>query len=174
MSPQSLLYILVGIVLLLLGRKLFWLFVGIAGFLFGMEWAPRLLGHETGTTALVLAIAAGIVGAVVAILAQKLAIGFAGFLMGGYVGQEFFRSVSTRDHLDWLAYFIGGILGAVLLLVIFDWALIILSSFAGAMLIVDALDAEQPAATWILVVLFVVGLVVQTGLFRRESSPAEG
>jgi hypothetical protein len=36
----------IGILLLFLGRKLFWLFVGVVGFLSGIQFAPQFLPTE--------------------------------------------------------------------------------------------------------------------------------
>ncbi len=73
-------------------------------------------------------------------------------------------------------YFIAGIIGAVLFLLLFNAALIVLSSLAGAYLVV--LGAEQlrlisPAPeTALVIVLAVVGIVVQARPWRsRKPSP---
>src|SRR6516164_9389471 len=78
--------VLVGVAILLLGRKLFWLFVAALGFVFGSQIAAQVT-HQPASAPVVLlvAIALGIVGAVLAILLQKIAIGVAGFIAGGRI-----------------------------------------------------------------------------------------
>ena len=58
--------LLIGIVLLLFGRKLFWLFVGAAGFLVGMDIANRFFTGPDATK-LIIALLVGIIGAFLAV-----------------------------------------------------------------------------------------------------------
>ncbi len=72
MNQTAIVHLLLGIVLLLLGRRLFWFFVGVAGFLVGMNIAEQFVVGPPGTN-LLIAIVAGILGAVIAIFLQKVA-----------------------------------------------------------------------------------------------------
>src|SRR6202040_2527735 len=74
---------LIGAVILLFGRKLFWLFVAAVGFAAGVEFAPHLIHEPSPLLALTLALVLGFVGALLAIFLQKIAIAVAGFLAGG-------------------------------------------------------------------------------------------
>lgn len=160
--------LLVGAVLLLLGRKLFWLFVGAAGFFFGMEAAATALPHQPDA-ALIAGLILGLICAVIAILVQKVAIGIAGFLSGGYFLMVALRAWEIQTPgSEWIAFLIGGIIGAVLMYAVFNWALIILSSISGAHLIVQPLALTHEMATAAFVVLVVVGILVQG---RLLSSP---
>jgi hypothetical protein len=64
----------------------------------------------------------------------------------------------------WLALVIGGVLGAVLLGVAFEWTLIGLSSLAGAMLVAGALDLTSTMHLLVLGGLFVLGVIIQSAL----------
>ncbi|MEO5718528.1 MAG: hypothetical protein ABIR29_08155, partial [Chthoniobacterales bacterium] len=77
--------VVVGIALLLFGRKLFWLFVAALGFAIGLQLAPYLSQHPPLWLSLLLSLGLGLLGALLALLLQKLAIGIAGFLVGGRV-----------------------------------------------------------------------------------------
>jgi len=76
--------LILGVALLVAGRKLFWLFVGAAGFVTGIQLAtwfwqgPELL-------AIVIGLVVGVIFALLAIFLQGVAIGIAGFLAGGYI-----------------------------------------------------------------------------------------
>jgi hypothetical protein len=73
--------IILGLAVLVLGRKLFWLFVGVAGFVFGLNLATELLGGEQADWLILAAgLAVGLLGAVVAIVVQRIAIGIASCL----------------------------------------------------------------------------------------------
>lgn len=166
--------LLVGGALLVLGRKLFWLFVAAVGFAAGWAVATDLLSVQPEWLALVIALVIGVAGALVAQLVQRMAVGLAGFLAGAFLALSLVRLL----HLEaawwgWLALVAGGIVGAILLGAAFEWALIGLSSLAGAMLIAGALDLSSTAHLLALIGLFVVGIIVQSvlrGGARRKPS----
>ena len=181
MNQMAIVNLLLGIVLLILGRKLFWLFVGVAGFLVGIEIAERFVAGPQGTKLLV-AIAAGILGAVIAIFLQKVAIAIAGFVIGGYITVELLREsalfpaalVGIHGTAFSVPYIIGGIIGAVLLFVLFDWGLIVLSSLSGASLIVHSITFQRHALPLLFAVLVVIGILVQARMKPRSRAPAGG
>jgi len=67
---------------------------------------------------------------------------------------------------------IGGIIGAVLLLVLFDWALIVVSSLIGAHLIVyqSAIVLPQSGSIIVFIGLVVIGILVQAASLRRSGA----
>jgi hypothetical protein len=163
--------ILTGALLLLFGRQLFWLFVGIAGFLVGMEAAGY---YFTGTeiARVLIALAIGLLGAVLAILFYKVAVAIAGFFVGAYLAVQMtaYLGVSLSQAMIWVPYIIGGIIGGVLVLLLFDWALIILSSVVGATLIVQATTIVPIDVALFFVILVVVGILVQGAVLVRSRS----
>ena len=62
--------LLAGIVLLLAGRRLYWLFVAAIGFLAGLELAPRFLPQQPDLVIVIIAAVLGVAGALLAIVAQ--------------------------------------------------------------------------------------------------------
>lgn len=159
---------LIGIVILLFGRKLFWLCVGGVGFLAGIELAPRLVTEPSPLLQLVIALVLGLVGALLAFVLQKIAVAVVGFLAGGKlagaVAAAFFVHYSNYSAIIFL---IGGIIGAILLLFLFDWALIVVSSLIGAHLIQNAIVLPPSGSTIVFLALAVIGIVVQAASFRR-------
>jgi len=61
---------------------------------------------------------------------------------------------------------VGGIIGAILLLTVFDWALIILSSMIGGAFFADGVGSEKDALL-IFVGALTVGVIVQSLQLRR-------
>lgn len=170
MSADTAVQILVGVVLLILGRKLFWVFVGAAGFLVGLNFAQGMLAGRPSWMILTVALAAAILGAVLAIFLQKVMLAIAGFLIGGYLMLELLRtaSITTPHSWAWAVYAVGGIIGAVLVLVLFDWALIILSSLAGALLITQHLHLGSLTAGILTLALLTLGIIIQASLMRKR------
>src|SRR5438270_14089634 len=81
--PVPIASVLVGALVLFLGRKLFWLFVAAVGFAIGIEIAPHLLHEPSPLLAISVALVLGFLGALFALFLQKIAIGVVGFLVGG-------------------------------------------------------------------------------------------
>ncbi len=170
-NPLPIINIVGGALLLALGRKIFWFFVAASGFYAGLELATRYLSVKPEWLALLIALAVGLVSALLAYFFQKLVIGVAGFLAGAFIASRLVSHLGTQvKGWDWLIILIGGIVGIVLIYVIFEWALIILSSLAGAILIVEEFKLASLLGILVGVILFVVGFVFQTGLNRREAS----
>jgi len=158
--------IILGITLLLFGRKLFWLFVAVAGFIVGVEFAAMFLADKPQWVLLLVGIAAGSLGALVAIFAQRIAFALAGFYAGTFLTllltQPF---ISSEVILIFLLA--GGVIGAILSAWILDPALIILSCLIGAGAIVKALGTGQLLSAVIFVMLVAAGIFTQTKLFTR-------
>lgn len=166
---MNIVYIIAGVAMLILGRKSFWLFVGGVGFILGVTLLPRILPGQSETVILTISLIAGLLGAVVAVMLQKVAVGIAGFFAGGYV-VYYLIDFLTMDvgQFFWLAVIAGGILGAVLAGSMFDWALILLSSASGAMIIVQSLNLPSPLSIVVLAGLFIVGILMQANIKQKE------
>ena len=164
---------LIGVVVLFFGRKLFWLCVAAVGFAAGVELAPHLIQDPTPLVQLTVALLLGFLGALLALFLQKLAIGIVGFAAGARlaVGLAATFYVDT-EHFYWLTFIIGGIIGAILLIALFDWALIFLSSLLGAHLILSAITLPPTGATVLLIGLTILGVIVQGSIFRRSRTVA--
>jgi len=159
----------VGVIILLFGRKLFWLCVAAVGFAAGVELAPHLVQQPSPLLALTFALILGFVGALLALFLQKIAIAIVGFISGGKLALAVAAAfVGNAVEFYWVIFIIGGIVGALLLLLLFDWALIFLSSMVGAYLILSAVKIPPTGTTILFVVLVIVGVLVQAGALRRS------
>lgn len=160
-----------GAIVLLFGRKLFWLCVAAFGFAAGVELAPHVLVQPTPLLQLTFALVLGFVGALLALLLQKIAVGLVGFGAGARLAVELAAAFTGQANYYWLIFFVGGIVGAILFVALFDWALIVLSSLLGAYLILGAITLPKTGATIVLIALTVFGIIVQAAIFRRARAP---
>ncbi|PYI41473.1 MAG: hypothetical protein DMF12_10220 [Verrucomicrobia bacterium] len=161
---------LIGIVILLFGRKLFWLCVAAVGFVAGVELAPHLVNEPSALLQLTVAIVLGLIGALLALFLQKVAIAVFGFLAGGKLA----GAIATAFFVHYVQYstvifVVGGVVGAILLLTLFDWALIVVSSLIGAHLIQSAIVLPPSGSTIVFIGVAIVGIVVQAASFRRSA-----
>src|SRR6266498_4688539 len=160
---------LIGVVILLFGRKLFWLCVAAVGFAAGVEIAPHLVHEPSTLLALTVALVLGFIGALLALFLQKIAIAVAGFLTGGKLAVAIVAALFAQyAHSFGITFLIGGIIGALLLLALFDWALIVLSSVVGAHLIQSALTLPPSGSTILFVGLAAIGIIVQATELRSS------
>jgi len=159
---------LLGISLLIWGRKLFWLFVAAAGFMTGLQVAARIIGGPQW-----LGIAIGIFfaigAALLAVFLKTVAIGVAGFLMGGMV----LTSIASFFGADagllyWGLFLVGGLGGIILIGMFFDLAVIWLSSLAGAFLLMNVFPLEGIARVLVFVGILFAGVIYQTSQWRND------
>jgi hypothetical protein len=186
--------IVVGLIESLFGRKLFWLFVAIGGFLVGWFLVPAIWDtvHSSGALPhwerLVIGLASAVVLGFAAFRFTRIMVSVAGFLIFAtatvlvvrYFGGDALLPTGTRDF--WIAFACGGVAGAVILGLLFDWALIVLTALFGAGAAADGIMylvwphkptlADPGPAKWIegslVGVIFVIGLVVQIMMKRRR------
>jgi hypothetical protein len=159
----------VGAAILILGRKLFWVFVGAIGFVLGMDIAGHFLQGRPDWLILIVAFGTGIIGALLALFLQRAAILVAGFFSGGHIAITLLSISGWQLSLpSWVPFIIGGIIGAVLLYSLFDWALVFLSSLSGAGLIVQSFPLTPQTQGLVFIGLVVLGVFIQAGLMKKE------
>lgn len=161
--------ILIGTGLLLFGRRAFWLFVAGAGFVAGLSLANNFLqGSEA--VGIIIGIGVGLLAALLAVFVQRFAISLAGFLAGGYIALQFLPVLNLEG--GWwttvLTFIIGGVIGVFLVGMFLDWALISLSSLAGASLVTEALNLSGGLGMMVFVLLIVIGVVFQARELRQD------
>jgi len=166
---MNLINLVLGIVLLTTGKKLYWLFVGVVGFVIGMGLATQLVLNPPWLV-YVIALGAGILGAILAHFLQHLALSLVGFLVGAYGAFRLTGLLGiTAEPNIWMAFIIGGIVGLLLVSSAFNWSLYILSSWAGATMVTEAIGLQATVGTVVFFALFVLGMIIQVGLFRDQS-----
>jgi hypothetical protein len=166
--------VIVGVAILLFGRKLFWLFVAALGFAIGLEIATYFMKEPPQWMMLLVALGCGVIGALLAILLQKFAIAVAGFLAGGRIAWALAAAFFVEHaHYRGITFVIGGIVGALLLLALFDWVLILLSSVEGAHLIGNGITLPEKGAMILFIALAVIGVVIQGSMLRRSKRVAD-
>lgn len=166
--------LLVGVLLLTLGRRLFWLFVGAVGFVLGTQFAERFMQGQPDATTVLFALVCGVVFAVLAMFLKKAALGIAGFFAGGYLlwRLSMFNGWDGALSLSpWIFFFIGGVIGSALINTFFTWALVALSAAGGAALVCETLDRSLHPGPQTAAILFtaltVAGALFQLGVLRR-------
>lgn len=153
-----------GLVLLLAGRKFFWLAAAMVAFLFTFNLFENLFGG--GWLGILVALA---VGAFFAWLATRY-IKLVGELMGALAGGVGLPILLSQFGIHWgylLEAAIGALIGFLVMRFLFDWGLILLTSWAGASVVSDQVGGRFTLGTTIVTIIFLVLLVV--GIFVQAS-----
>ena len=167
--------ILTGLMLIVLGRQIFWLFVAGTGFVTTLEIVGQLAVAWPDWLVAIVALLAGIIGALLAIFLQEIAVAVGGFFAGGYIVMALLRMFEVQiPVLVWALPLIGAVVGVILALLTFDWALIVLSSLSGASILAQAVNLNRPLTLLVFVGAFILGVVIQTRMMRRRQSLVAG
>jgi hypothetical protein len=165
---------ILGLVLLLRGRKLYWFFIGLVGFIVGVFIGFTFV-TAGGWLRWALIIGLGVGFALLARLAQKIMAVVTGALVLAGIGYML-PPVSWPVAARYIVTAILGFIGAIIGLKLFDWALIIASALLGASLLNGALPMVTKLAglttlsvpiQW----LILAGLVVVGIFFQAMSLP---
>jgi hypothetical protein len=158
-----------GVLLLLAGRRLFWLAVGVAACLLSWRALGSLLG--SGWLPLALSVLAGLACAWLTVRFVRTVALLTGFLAGAMLLPAGANLLGIET--GWYALALaGGVLGAALVALAMNWGLILATAFAGAGAIAEGLRGSlalsAPAANVILLALLALGVAWQSSQLRRR------
>jgi hypothetical protein len=152
-----------GFLMLIVGRPFYGVFVGAIGFMIGaylVERYPFLTPANWNPVVMPLIIAVGFV--LSTYLAKRWAARVAGFIAGGYILYQL--PVVLGAPATWGSPVLFAIAGAVcfiLLLVSFDFALMVLSSLLGTTLILQVLHVSTIDPIAMFFILLIFGVITQ-------------
>ncbi|HOY08729.1 MAG TPA: hypothetical protein PLB05_01485 [Candidatus Omnitrophota bacterium] len=159
----------IGSLLLLMGRRVFWLFVGGVGFFVGFQLGTIFFLEQPAWVRLLMGVGAGALGVVVMVFMQRAAIVYTGFLAGGYLLNSLWFMVGIPWRVPiLLLFFIGGALGAVISYQLFDQVLIVMTALVGAVFIIEAIDVVPGWQLFLFALLTAVGVMIQG---RQTAAP---
>jgi hypothetical protein len=161
------LMIVLGLIMLVFGRRLFWLFIAVVGFLVGMEFTSQLLTNQPLVVQLLGGLGAGLVGALLAVFFQRVAFILAGFFAGAYFVILLAHPLGITGA-GLLLPIAGGVIGAIVAAMLTDWAIIVLSCLVGAGAIVSRLGLRDVKTAIVFLVLVVIGILLQAKLMEQS------
>jgi len=167
--------VLVGIMVLTLGRQLFWMLIAGLGFIFGINYAAQYYVGQPEWVILVIGLAAGLIGALFAYFLQRFAVAVAGFLAGWYLSAGVLEILGLQlGLLSWVIIAVGSLLGLILVILLFDWSLILLSSLTGAMIVIRSINYSSQLENILFIFLVFLGIVIQVLWWQQEGGPEGG
>ena len=124
--------LLLGLMVLFYGRRSFWVFASVFGFVLGLSLATNFGAGLPGWAQALLAVVLGGAGAAVAFRAPRpIAAIIGGMLLAG-LGFAVTSSANWAEWLRWVMAVAAGALGFYLFWRLLDWALIVATSLFGA------------------------------------------
>ena len=156
--------------------------IGLASVLMGgvsaaaFHASASVAGNRTQlslATNLGVAIAAGIIGAAAASVLTKVVVWVGGFVGGAYVGVIAWQTLmGAAPGFPWIPVVIGGIAGILVAKFLFESVLVIVSSAAGAALLVHTFQVGETVGFILLILFTAIGIIVQGRLWPGASSKA--
>ena len=155
--------LLTGGLLVLFGRKLFWLASSLLGFFGGLMLVNRYFPNLDGTTHLIIAVALGIITAIVVVMVQKATVAIAGLGAGAYLGYTVLSFMELHVSFLTVVMIIAmALLGLLLALKLFNWALSIITSLLGALVLVQTMELSDTLGLVIMALICAIGVIVQS------------
>ena len=179
--PAELLMLALGGLLLLFGRRLYFLLLGVVGFSFGWSVATQLDFDASGELRLGIALLGAILCAVLALFVHKVVLGIAGFVIGAVATLWLLDAYAfdlqlggSPELVRWALVIVGGIAFSLLLQAVFNGVLILLSSVVGAHLVTSFFVLPREAGLILMLGLVAFGLFFQSrGDSRRRRNRRE-
>ena len=155
-----------GVMILFLGRELSFLFSAAMAAFLGVRLTPLLppAWPASSDTAFVVTIA--VLAAILTVLNKDAGFYVSGFLIGGYALTEFYAPNSLTIPI--FPFIVGSVLGAVIIGLFTDWAMIIVSTFIGTYLLYDVLPWVGTAKILASAGIFIVGALAQVIIFQMQ------
>lgn len=165
--------VVVGLALLLCGRRLYWLLFATVAFLISSLVTHFFLPPtQDAPWWLVVPVLVGLLGAFVSIFVHKTVLRFFGALAGAYIGYQLLQQYVVEPW-PWIGLGVGVLVGFLMVMMVFNGALILLSSLLGAMVLLEPMSASPEVRLAVTGGLVVVGCVVQTRSQPKETRKKE-
>lgn len=165
-----------GLVTLLYGKKLFWLFLFLAGFLVGFLLGPLLFPNMDLWHQLLIGLGIGVVMALLSKSAPVVITAIIAFFAGGsFMLQLVENLVPLNQFFSVTIYIVAGILTVFLATKLFELSLTVISSLLGASTLARVIHELLPMGNLVqaglIIALAIVGILFQLSVFKSDNSP---
>ena len=164
---MSLLLVVVGFIILVIGHQASWLFVGGVSFLAGSLIADQLQIVRAEIEMIIFSLTCGLLGALLVVYLRKFMITLAAFVSGGYIC--FYLPAALGWNTNWINWVVVALVAfacAILTFVLGVIPLIVISSLLGATLITQYMLIGPIGSVSMFIVLCIFGLLVQWVLWH--------
>ncbi len=156
----------IGGILLFLGRELNFLFAGAMAALIGFRLTPLLPPQWPAWSDAAFMLTLGVIAAIIVLVNERVGYFLSGFLAGGFLLIEYYAPNLLTVPL--LPFIVGGVIGALILGLLTEWALILVSSGIGAAYVLNLFRLNPTAEILIGAGLFIIGAVTQVVIMQAQ------
>lgn len=157
---------LIGGILLFLGRELNFLFAGAMAALLSFRLAAVLPPRWPNWTDYAIILALTVLAAAIPIINSRVGYAVSGFLAGAYFLVEY--TAPGMSGLPLLAFLSGGVIGALIIGIFTEWALIVVSCLFGAYYVTKAFVLAPMTEMLVGSGLFIIGALTQAVIKRMQ------
>ncbi len=155
-----------GVMILLLGRELSFLFSAAMAAFLGLRLTPFLPSAWPSWSDTAFVITIGVIAAILTLINKQAGFYVSGFFIGGFVLTEYYAPNSLT--LPLLPFFVGSVLGAIIIGLLTEWGMILVATLIGTYIIYPILPLVGPAKILVSAGIFVVGALIQVILFQMQ------
>ena len=157
---------IIGGIILFMGRELNFLFAGGMAALIGFRLTPKLPPAWPGWSDYAFIVGLAVVAAAAVIANERAGYFISGFLAGGFVLVEYYEPGALT--LPLVPFIVGGVIGALIIGVFTEWALIVVTSLIGAIYATTLFRLTPTAEILVAGGLFVIGALAQVLIMRSQ------
>jgi hypothetical protein len=167
-------YVIIGFVLLIAGRRALWLSLMGGVFVAATQLLNHYLFDLQASTVTLIASGISLAVLVLYLFIEKTTIFILGTVGGGLTGITVVNSflILPTDPLvqSLIAFMVGGAIGLLLIQLLFHWAMVVFSTLMGAYLVSGVISELPLFRLTVMALLVIAGLFIQTRLLRHKRS----
>lgn len=156
----------IGGLILFLGRELNFVIAGGFAAMIGLRVVPLLPATWPAWGDIAFVVGLAMVAAVITLRNERVGYFLSGFLIGSYFLSEYF--VPGFIAIPIFPFLIGGVIGATIMGLLTEWALMIVSSLIGAVFVMDLFRFSRTVEMMLSGGLFLAGALTQVILRRMQ------
>ncbi|HUG33989.1 MAG TPA: hypothetical protein VMJ90_04410 [Anaerolineales bacterium] len=157
---------IIGAIILFLGRELNFIFAAGMATLISFRLTPLLPSAWPSWADTAFIVGMAVLAAVLVLIEERAGYFISGFLAGGYVLTEYYAPGVLAVPI--LPFFVGGVLGSLILGIFTEWALIVVSSVIGAIYLTGMFLLSDTARILLTAGLVIIGALVQVLIMRAQ------
>ena len=161
----------IGGVFLFLGRELNFFFAAAMAALIGLRLTPLLPPQWPAWSDYAFMLGLAVLAAGIVIARVRVGYFLSGFLVGSYILVEYYEPGILT--LPLLPFLVGGMIGAILIGVFTEWALMVVSCLVGAYFVTSMFTLSSTTEILVGSGLFIIGALTQVILMQMQDKDEE-
>jgi len=171
---MSVILVVIGFILLVIGHQASWLYVGGVTLLIGSLLADQLNFVRKELDMIVFSFTSGVLGVLLCAYLRKFMVILAALISGGYICYFLPKALGwDTSWINWVIILLVGLASSVMTLVWGVLPLILISTLLGTTLIIQNMRIASVGPTGMFIVLTIFGLVAQWVLWRYSKPDTE-